>query len=309
MNKFNDLDALRTFHMAAHSGSIRAAAEFLGTSISTVSRRIHNLEADLGVSLLIRNKDGCLPTDVGRRIFSATKDLEGVLERINNITSSLKRGTSITITASDGIAGYWLPIILQKFPEDHPDITIDSRCRDVGRGGDLSMAETDVDVCYKEPTDPDVVVLGKATLPGRMFGSETYLKKHGYPRTMEDLKKHKLCILDACQNPNLGTGDWKRFANLLASHNSITFRTNSALALGFAIRSGWGLGSQPSMVEETEPGMVMLPKEVYDVDMKFWLVVHKDVKDNPAPRLLANWIKDKMIRSFARGTAKFETPF
>jgi DNA-binding transcriptional LysR family regulator len=152
------------------------------------------------------------------------------------------------------------------------------------------------------------VILGKATMEGRMFASAKYVEEFGKPTTMDELLNHPACIMDHFLNPNLGGGDWTRYANLLADHKNISWQCDSALGLGFAIRSGWGLGSQPSLVELTEPGMVMLEPEVYSVKMQFWLVAHKDIKDNPAPRILANWIKERMIPSFM-GRAQFEVMF
>lgn len=301
-----DLESVRVFQAAARLGSLRATADKFGINHSTASRRIQSLEDVVGAKLLKRTPDGIVLTDVGRRILAASSGLDEISARLAGIASSLKSQTMLTFTAPDGVAGYWLPILLSEFPEDHPDITLRVRCRDVGRGADISTDETDIDVSYVPPSDPDSVVLGKATMPGRMFGSKAYVERHGMPRTLDELIEHRACILDAFLDPNLGGGDWERYAKLLARHDMITYQTNSALALGFAIRSGWGLGSQPAMVEVTEPDMVMLPKEVYDVAMQFWLVVHRDMKDNPATRLLTEWIKKKMIRSFKEGRATFE---
>lgn len=303
--KNHDLESARLFIAAIRHGSYRSAAEALGINQSTITRRIQALEMSIGAKLAIRSKDGIVASDVGRRVIEACVDLEGVVSSLNAITAGLNRGATVTLSASDGIAGYWLPIILHQFPRDNPGITLVTRSRDVGKAVDLTHAHADIDVTYVEPSDPDVVVLGRASMEGRMFASTKHVQEFGQPKTMEDLLDHPAAIMDHFLNPNLGGGDWARYANLLSEHKNITVQTDSALALGFYIRSGWGLGSQPSLVELTEPGMVMLAPEVYSVKMQFWLVAHRDIKDNPAPRALANWIKGHMIKSF-EGRAKFE---
>lgn len=306
--KNHDLESARFFMAAIRHGSLRSAADELGINQSTLTRRIQSFEEAVGAKLLIRSADGIVASDVGRRVIEACGDLDGVTARLNLISAGLNRGATVTFSASDGISGYWLPIILNKFPKENPGITVQTRTRGVGKSIDLGHAHADIDVTYVEPTNPDVVILGKATMEGRMFASAKYVEEFGKPATMDDLLNHPACIMDHFLNPNLGVGDWTRYANLLADHKNISWQCDSALGLGFAIRSGWGLGSQPSLVELTEPGMVMLDPEVYSVKMQFWLVAHKDIKDNPAPRILANWIKERMIPSFM-GRAQFEVMF
>lgn len=301
-----DLESVRYLAIAVGLKNISAAADALGVSQSTVSRRIQMLEGLIGGKLLIRKPEGVVPTDVGKRVLEAAKGLDTVSKRIMSISEGLARDTVLTVRASDGIGGYWLPLLLAGFPEDNPGLTVKVECRDVRPGNTVEVAEADVEVTYFPPTDPDTCVLGKGTLPMRMFGSPGYLGKHGIPKDLEETAEHRACVLDAYFSPGFGGGDWDRYASILSTHQKIAFRVNSAIALGFAIRSGWGLGVQPAMVEHTEPGMSILPEEVYVSTTKFWLVVHKDLKDNPAPRILANWIKRRMIRSFHGGKATFE---
>jgi len=301
-----DLESVRYFVIAAKLKNVRAASEALGVSQSTVSRRIQSLETGMGARLLIRRPEGVSMTDVGRRVLAAAHDLDTVSKRVASISDGLARDAVLTVSASDGIGGYWLPILLAEFPHDHPGITVKVQCRDVTRLNPVHVAEADVEVTYYPPTDPDTCVLGKGTLPMRMFSSPGYVRRYGMPHTLEETALHRACALDAYFERGLGNGDWDAYADVLATHKDVAFRVNSAISLGFAIRSGWGVGVQPAMVEATEPGMFMLPEDIYRSDVVFWLVVHKDLKDNPAPRLLAAWIKDRMIRSFSGGKATFE---
>ncbi len=53
-----DWDKLKTFHFAAETGSLTAAAEKLGVSQSSVSRLIAGLENEMGVPLFQRHARG-----------------------------------------------------------------------------------------------------------------------------------------------------------------------------------------------------------------------------------------------------------
>src|ERR1700759_1318598 len=57
-------------------GSFRAAAEYLGTSINVLRRRVDELERNLGVKLLTRHVDGVRVTSEGEKIFEAAKKME-----------------------------------------------------------------------------------------------------------------------------------------------------------------------------------------------------------------------------------------
>lgn len=300
-----DLESARIFAVVARLGNVRAAATHLGMSQSTVSRRITAMEESFGAKLFVRSSEGVSLTDVGRSVMQITSGLESTANRLRTVSGSVKRETVVTISGSDGIGGYWIPICLAGFAEEHPGITVHVRCDDYGRSADMARAEADIDVTYRLPTDGDSCVIGHGTMPFQLFASRSYAERNGLPGTLEELIEHRVVALDAYFMRGAGDGDWNAFADLLARHPWIPYRVNSSLALGFAIRSGWGIGPQPTMVEQTEHSMVPLPKSVYSSSLRFWLVMHRDTKDNPAPRAIAEWIKQRFIRG-ASGLGEFK---
>src|SRR5579871_2353115 len=69
MIKNIELDALFQTLLVAEQGSFHKAASLLGVKTSTLSRRVHELEARIGVSLFQRHRHGVRPTDAGRIFF------------------------------------------------------------------------------------------------------------------------------------------------------------------------------------------------------------------------------------------------
>jgi len=292
-----DLESARIFAVVARLGNVRAAATHLGMSQSTVSRRITSMEDSFGAKLFVRSSEGVSLTDVGKSVMQITDALESTARRLKTVSESVKRETVVTISGSDGIGGYWIPICLAGFAEEHPGITVQVRCEDFGRSADMARAESDIDITYRLPTDGDSCVIGHGTMPLQLFASKVYAEQHGLPGSLEELLDHRVVALDAYFARGAGDGDWNAMADILARHPRVSYRVNSALALGFAIRSGWGIGAQPSMVEHTEHSMVPIPRSVYSSTLRFWLVMHRDTKDNPAPRAIAEWIKQRFIKS------------
>ena len=74
---YMDWDKLKTFHFAAETGSLTAAAEKLGVSQSSVSRQIAALENDMGVPLFQRHARGLLLTGPGMALREFTREMAG----------------------------------------------------------------------------------------------------------------------------------------------------------------------------------------------------------------------------------------
>ncbi|MGL5668328.1 MAG: LysR family transcriptional regulator, partial [Shewanella sp.] len=63
------LDDLRCFCAVARSGSFKEAAQSLGMPLSTLSRRIRQLETDLQLRLLNRDAHRVILTSIGEQYF------------------------------------------------------------------------------------------------------------------------------------------------------------------------------------------------------------------------------------------------
>ena len=67
------LDDLQVFFQVAHLGSLSQAANVLKMNISSISRRIKNLEDASGTKLMIRHSRGISLTDAGEQVFVHAK--------------------------------------------------------------------------------------------------------------------------------------------------------------------------------------------------------------------------------------------
>lgn len=84
-----DLTTLRVFVSAIEHGSIAKAAEHEHIVASAASKRIGELEAGLGVSLLVRQHAGVAPTAAGEALARQARDVIKTLEGIPNALSAL----------------------------------------------------------------------------------------------------------------------------------------------------------------------------------------------------------------------------
>src|SRR5580658_1544051 len=86
-----DLDNVLIFVKVAQFGSISAAARSLGMPISTVSRRLSLLEADLGVSLLRRTTRQVTLTAQGREYFNQCQEPLALLQDAERVLTEAQK--------------------------------------------------------------------------------------------------------------------------------------------------------------------------------------------------------------------------
>ncbi len=183
-----DLNAVLVFAKVVDAGSFTAAAAHLGLPKTTVSRKVSELERDLGARLLQRTTRSLSLTDVGRAFYEHATRVATELEAATRAVSDLHatpRGT-VRATAPVGLdfLGPLCAAFLERFPEVRLEITCTDRIVDlVDEGFDLALRTGE---------------LGSSSLIARrvtawravVVASTDYLRRRGEPRTPHDLVEH-----------------------------------------------------------------------------------------------------------------------
>ena len=122
-----DFVTLRAFLMVADAENLRAASEQLKLSISAVSRRISDLEADLGQQLFVRHSRGLEITEAGRLLVSRARDTFRTLRAIEDDMQRLATGArgKVSICANGSALVNGLAKHIQSFLSQNEDIDID----------------------------------------------------------------------------------------------------------------------------------------------------------------------------------------
>lgn len=278
----------------ARAGSFLAARERLKVSQPTVSRKIEDLERQLGAKLFIRTARGIDLTEVGRRVLAIAEKMENLARAVGiEATGQSRLSGVIRFKVTDGIGGYWLPLMLERFHAENPHVTVEVSICDDRTMPDLSRREADITVVYREPTDPDVCVLAIDEAVGAPLASLAYAEKFGLPTTFEELLDHPFCAHDMHY---MTTGPWAPLAKVLQRHQKVVYRSSSSLAVCQAVRRGLGITYMPIGVMDREPDAVFFDIEGFRPRVPFWLVCHKDVKDIPSVRAMVNYVKAALFR-------------
>ncbi len=115
------------FKYVAELGSFKRAAEVLGLTPSAISHAISTLEAELGFSVVTRNKTGITLTNQGEVLLPYVNALlnseEGILQVVDDI-NGLRTGR-VKLGVFSSVCTNWLPDLLRGFKEKYPGVTVE----------------------------------------------------------------------------------------------------------------------------------------------------------------------------------------
>lgn len=121
-----EIDKYKVLLKAIETKSLSSAATTLGYSISGISRMIHSLEKELGLSLLERSRDGVVPTPECEKLLPIIREF---LKMGDSILLQAKNITDIPIKIRIGVAHLriytWLMKSLMLYKEEHNQIDVD----------------------------------------------------------------------------------------------------------------------------------------------------------------------------------------
>jgi DNA-binding transcriptional LysR family regulator len=185
-----DLNDLRIFERVASLSSFSAAARVLELPKSTVSRRIGQLEAKLGVRLFDRTTRDVVLTEAGMLLRARCLDiLDSIGEAVDLVGgfASAPRGL-LRISAGVGFGVHVLGLVLPKFIERYPGIEIALR---LGRRSlDLVVDGIDVAIHMGPLADSQLIASRLGTMERCLCAAPGYLERRGTPRTIAELRDH-----------------------------------------------------------------------------------------------------------------------
>lgn len=236
----SDLNALLIYAKVVDAGSFSKASKIMGMPISTVSRKIAELENELGVRLLVRSTRRMRLTDIGQEVLEQARRSSEVNDTIEELVKSRNSRIqgNLRLTASPGVSECIIPPLLREFQPLYPDIRVNILIAD--RRVDL-IAEG-ADLAFRLGPLADSTLVAKKILHYRhlLVASPQYIEKFGAPKTPEDLLEHRYAAFA------FGSRESSRKFTKGNSEKTITFDPHLAMngypGLGKAIAAGLGVG-------------------------------------------------------------------
>lgn len=234
---------LAAFAAVAETGSFTAAARKLERDASIVSRRVSQLEDQLGVRLLSRTTRRVALTEIGARYH---RRIQAVLDELANASQEASEGASLPqgllrVAVPVTFGRQWVAPQLPAFLASHPKIRIDARFSD--RFVDVVAEGFDVAIRVGALSDSSLTARRLASYRNMLVAAPRYLAKSGQPRSPTELTSHAAIGFS-------GIASWPDWP-LTKAGKSMTVRPNcqyiadNSDAVMMAVIAGNGIGYLP----------------------------------------------------------------
>jgi DNA-binding transcriptional LysR family regulator len=213
--------ALKVFVAVGEEQSFSAAARRLALSPPAVTRAVGGLEQALGVKLLQRTTRIVRLTEAGARYLLDSRRILSELDDADQAVSGALaevRGT-LAITASVLFGRLFVAPLVREFLNRHSQLNV--RALFVDRVVDLIEEGLDVAVRLAHLSDASFTAIRVGSVRNVVCASPAYLKRHGVPRSLEDLKERPALCYSGDRSPPV----W----SFLAGKRAVSVRPSARL--------------------------------------------------------------------------------
>ena len=258
-----DWDKLKIFHAVAEAGSFTNATVNLNLSQSAISRQIQSLEEELKTQLFERHARGLTLTDNGEYLFKTAHEVILKLKEVETTFSDKKNKPNgkLTITTVRSFGTHWLTPRIQEFMRLNPEIEVELIFDD--KELDLNTREADIGIWMRKPKKLNYIQRKLMDLKYHIYGSYKYLEKHGYPKTVNELNKHKFISYGKGAPSPVFNPDWALKLGIKDNKKRKTvMKVNSIMGLLLAAESGVGIAALPDYLVSPSSNLIkLIPSE------------------------------------------------
>jgi DNA-binding transcriptional LysR family regulator len=299
------LESMSILLTAVEAGSLSAAARQLAIPLSTVSRRISELEAHLKARLLNRSSRKLTLTDAGRSYVEACKRIledVGEAERAASGEYSAAKG-ELNITAPMVFGRLHVLPVAMEFLKVYS--AVDIRC--VLNDRVVNLLEDHIDLALRIGELPDsssLITTRIGSVRRVVCGSPSYFARRGVPENVDELAMHDCITFEGFPFPDFWVFPTSKSDVSAAVHSRLVVNTaeaaiDAAIAglgvtrvLSYQVAAAVKAGRLNIVLEEVEP----LPSPVslvYSGQRRLPLKLRAFL-DFAAPRLKARLLKAAM---------------
>ncbi|CAN7674188.1 LysR family transcriptional regulator [Variovorax paradoxus] len=240
-----DLNDIAMFVQVVRHGSFAAAARRLGQPPNTVSRRIQQLEAQLGTRLMQRSTRRLTLTSAGQAFHERCAGaVDGLVEAGQAlITGSQQPSGLVRVAATADFFDFFPMEWVADFLAAHPLVRVDFVLSDAR----ADLIAEQIDIAFRGGALPDSGYVGRKLLGARtdgMVASPAYMAARGAPATLQELTEH-----DCVTSPHPSGRTLWRLAGPGGAEEEVQvagrFSGNTAQALRKAALAGLGIALLP----------------------------------------------------------------
>jgi len=287
---------LKFFLAVARAGSLTDASRALQTSPATVSRRIVDLERDLGVRLFDRRQTGYVLTSTGEVIRTKALKVEeaALAVQLEARGRDIEIGGKVRVATTDDIGSLVIAPYLHEFRRRYPNVALEIVAHQ--EQVNLTRREADIALRPARPTQANYVIRQVGQWELALYAARSYADAHDLRPGIRNLSKADIITWTA-EGAHFRGGPWMA-----------KYARNSNLALGASTRrihyaackAGVGVAILPCLAADNDGDLIQLvpPRRVASIPL--WLVVHRNLARTPRIRAAMEFLADAAAKTRSR---------
>jgi DNA-binding transcriptional LysR family regulator len=237
-----DLNALADFALVATNGGLGKASRASGRSKATLSRRISELEEQLGVRLIERSPRGLKLTEAGETLMART---EGPMHDVAEAMTAAREGLSsprgrLRVAAPVLFSQLAMGRICADFCAAYPDVDFEV----VAEDRLVDLVEEQFDVAIRPNPRPDTALVGRCFAKDRLV--VVAAPSHAMPGRGDSVQVPGIVMT------NFRPGNWSLDAGRLVLEPVPKLRLSSFLTIRDAAVAGAGVALLPQSIAWNE---------------------------------------------------------
>lgn len=261
---------LRYFLEVARKGRLLGAANALGVSHTTVSRRLNSLEESLQIKLFEQDANGLHLTALGESILPLAQQIEDVTELTKEqvLLSGQKLSGNLRVGAPDGFGNSFLAERIAAFTNKNPDFSIE--LVPVPLHHNLVKREVDLVISLERSDRQDIICTKITDYHLFLYTSDRYLENYQVDLTdIEQIKRQPF----AGYIPDVLYTEQLDFTKFVAKGLKETFQGSTVMSQMQFIAGGGGFGVLPYFMVGNNPGFIPVLPEELRFTRTYWLWV------------------------------------
>ncbi len=269
-----------------------------------MGRHIEELEKQWGVVLFERTGRGLVPTTIALQLAESAKQMQSGANQLGHTLLNQQQSLhgSVRISASQPVACYLLPPILQKMRTFIPEVQVDLVVTNAL--SNLLQREADIALRMVQPEQDSLVAKKVGEVTFSACAHRSYLARKGTPQNMQDLLQ--LDLIGQDQDESIIHAFSHLGVQLTRTH--FCLRTDDLIAAWQAIRAGLGVGFVSNYLIRTDPEVVPLLTHVQAPSLPLWLVVHREIRGNVRLRKVFDFLAQELSGCLTNSASLFAKP-
>jgi len=270
----------------AREQGLPGAAARLGVSLSTVFRRLQNIEIEIGDKLFLKRQNLYYPTDIGADfILTAERMEQEALSAERKLTGRDQLLTGVLkVSASEILSPFFLARHIPKFRQLHPRLDIEIISGE--RRLNLADREAEIAIWPSRPSDTALVGRQISDIRWAVYVGEKRSTKFKGPVDLAHFSGQEFVGLAGSS----GADHIMQIQQELLPGTTVQCRSNSLITAANLTANNGPMALLPCLLGEGWPGLDRISEPLEHPIGELWIICHNDLHRNARVRALFDFL-------------------